>query len=127
MDLCARDIHLSHNAFELLKRFEAGQVDGRPLHDFGQKGDLSGCLKLYFGAHPGEDTHRIVLQEVGSEENDGVVYEIIEVVAIGERDLDYIYMLAAQRLETFPENRDWWLQRVTARIQQSRAERLSDG
>ncbi|HKN50483.1 MAG TPA: type II toxin-antitoxin system RelE/ParE family toxin, partial [Actinomycetota bacterium] len=56
-------------------------------------GDLSDCRKLYVGLEYGRPTHRIVYRE----HDDGVV-EIIEVIAVGEREAFTVYLAALRRL-----------------------------
>ena len=71
----------------------AGRVSGEALELLAGTGDLSDCRKLYVGLEHGRPTHRIVYRE----HDDGVV-EIIEVIAVGEREAFTVYLAALRRL-----------------------------
>ena len=71
----------------------AGRVSGEALEPLAGTGDLSDCRKLYVGFEHGRPTHRIVYRE----HDDGVV-EIIEVIAVGEREAFTVYLAALRRL-----------------------------
>lgn len=60
-------------------------------------GDLTDCRKLYFG-RGNPPSHRIVYREAGT---DGAL-EVLEVVAVEERDALYVYLLTANRLGRLP-------------------------
>ena len=71
----------------------AGRISGEALELLPGTGDLSDCRKLYVGLEYGRPTHRIVYRE----HDDGVV-EIIEVIAVGEREAFTVYLAALRRL-----------------------------
>lgn len=71
----------------------AGRVSGEPLEVLPGTGDLSDCRKLYVGLEYGRPTHRIVYRE----HDDGVV-ELIEVIAVGEREAFTVYLTTLRRL-----------------------------
>ena len=71
----------------------AGRISGEALELLPGTGDLSDCGKLYVGLEYGRPTHRIVYRE----HDDGVV-EIIEVIAVGEREAFTVYLAALRRL-----------------------------
>lgn len=73
-----------------------GEIEGVELQLLPAYGDLTDCRKVYFGL-TSEPTHRIVYRLDSS----GIV-EVIEVVAIEQRDEGYVYLLAAQRLARLP-------------------------
>lgn len=66
----------------------AGRLQGQPLG-----GELSDCRKVYVGIRGNQPTHRIVYREL----RDGTT-EIIEVIAVGEREALLVYREAVERL-----------------------------
>lgn len=92
-DLHGQDPRLVAEALRAVQRVDRRQLPPKPLRPFGKTGDLSDCSRVYFGATPGEDTHRVVFREVGDH------LEILEVVVVEERRGDLAYLLAALRLE----------------------------
>jgi hypothetical protein len=56
-------------------------------------GDLSDCRKVYVGVVGGNPTHRIVYRQ----HSDGAV-EIIEVIAVGQREALAVYLDTLRRL-----------------------------
>jgi len=115
LDRLAREsLPLAKCALVVLKKLEAGRLQGRLLDDRGSTGDLPDCRKLYFGLAPSLDSHRIVYKR----RPNGDV-EILEIVAVETREESYAYLLAAQRLGRLPESRRWWLSRVAARLGRS--------
>jgi hypothetical protein len=70
-----------------------GRVSGEALELLAGTGNLSDCRKLYVGLEYGRPTHRIVYRE----RDDGVV-EIIEIIAVGEREAFTVYLAALRRL-----------------------------
>lgn len=71
----------------------AGRVSGDLLGVLPGTGDLSDCRKLYVGLEYGRPTHRIVYRE----HDDGVL-EVIEIIAVGEREALAVYLTALGRL-----------------------------
>ncbi|CAN5752643.1 hypothetical protein BH23ACT10_BH23ACT10_13410 [soil metagenome] len=94
LDLKQDDVALVRGALRVAKRIERGEIDGVALRDFGKTGDLRDCRKVYFGAEPGADTHRIVFRILAGGE-----VEIVEIVAVAQREADVAYLQAALRLE----------------------------
>lgn len=92
-ELHRRDRRLVAEALRLAKRVAQGALAGKRLQRYSKTGDLTDCSRVYFGATPGDDTHRIVFREV-----DGGT-EVVEVVAVAERQSDVAYLLAALRLD----------------------------
>ena len=78
---------------------KAGRILGEPLAVLPATGDLADCRKIYVGLEHGRPTHRIVYQE----HDDGVV-ELIEVIAVGEREALSVYLDALRRLGRRPES-----------------------
>jgi mRNA interferase RelE/StbE len=78
---------------EKLADLKAGRIEGQPLAELAGTGDLSDCRKIYVGLDPIRPTHRIVYRR----RDDGVV-EVIEVVAVGEREALAVYLEALKRL-----------------------------
>ena len=76
----------------------SGEFEGELLQLLPMYGDLADCRKVYFGLTSDNATHRIVYRSGES----GHV-EVIEVVAVEQRDEGYVYLLAAQRLGRLPD------------------------
>jgi mRNA interferase RelE/StbE len=76
-----------------------GDVVGEPLAEMASTGDLSDCFKLYFGIGS-PPSHRIVYIEIA--DTGPPVWEIVEIVAVEERDDLYAYLLASSRLGRLP-------------------------
>ena len=91
------DERLARRALALIRLVETGRLDGRPLQDLALYGDLSDCRKIYFGAEQGHNTHRITYRT----SHDGHL-ELIEIVALEQRQDGYVYLLAANRLRRLP-------------------------
>ena len=87
------DERLARRALAQIRLIETGRLDGRPLQDLALYGDLSDCRKLYFGAEQGHNTHRTSCHGH---------LELIEIVALEQRQDGYVYLLAANRLERLP-------------------------
>lgn len=92
---------LAVRALALIELLEEGSIDGVPLRHLPSYGDLTDCCKVYFGA-TGVPTHRLVYRIV---DVDTATIEIIEVVAVEQRDDAYVYLLAANRLARLPPER----------------------
>jgi hypothetical protein len=92
-DLEQQDPRLLVEALRVIQRVGRGDVEPKPLRPFGKTGDLSDCSRVYFGAPPDEDTHRVIFRTVADQ------VEILEVVVVEERRGDLAYLLAALRLE----------------------------
>jgi hypothetical protein len=92
-DLRRHDPRLVVEALRVAKGVDEGRVSGKRLRYYNKTGDLTDCFRVYFGAVPGADTHRIVFREAGG------AAEVVEVVAVAERNADVAYLLAALRLE----------------------------
>ena len=76
-----------------------GRLSGARLEDMSRTGDLTDCFKLYFDetGRPGP-AYRVVYRELA----EGAV-EVVEVVAVEQREELYVYALAALRLGRLPE------------------------
>lgn len=90
--LAGRDRRLVVEAIRVLKAVGAGRITPTRLRTFSKTGDLSDCFKIYFGLEQEDDTHRVVLREVHGQ------VEVLEVVALEDRQADLPYLLAATRL-----------------------------
>lgn len=102
-------------ALRAIMRVDRGELVPTPLRPFGKTGDLSDCSRVYFGAMPDEDTHRIVFRVVGD------ALEVLEVVVVEERRGDLAYLLAALRLERLQDPvRRSDAQRAVARLRARR-------
>lgn len=76
-----------------------GRLSGARLEDMSRTGDLTDCFKLYFDETGGPDpAYRVVYRELA----EGAV-EVVEVVAVEQREELYVYALAALRLGRLPE------------------------
>jgi hypothetical protein len=76
-----------------------GRLSGARLEDMSRTGNLTDCFKLYFDERGGPDpAYRVVYRELA----EGAV-EVVEVVAVEQRDALYVYALAALRLGRLPE------------------------
>src|SRR4051794_8979108 len=76
-----------------LADLRAGRITGQPLENLPRVGDLSDCRKIYVGLEFGRPTHRILY----SSHDDGVI-EVIQVIAVGEREALAVYLDALRRL-----------------------------
>jgi hypothetical protein len=76
-----------------LADLKAGRISGQPLENLPDTGDLSDCRKIYVGLAFGPPTHRIVYASY----DDGAV-EVIQVIAVGEREALAVYLDALRRL-----------------------------
>ena len=76
-----------------------GRLSGARLEDMSRTGDLTDCFKLYFDETGGPGpAYRVVYREL----TEGAV-EVVEVVAVEQREELYVYALAALRLGRLPE------------------------
>ncbi len=76
-----------------------GRLRGARLEDMSRTGDLTDCFKLYFDETGGPGpAYRVVYRELA----EGAV-EVVEVVAVEQREELYVYALAALRLGRLPE------------------------
>ena len=76
-----------------------GRLSGARLEDMSRTGDLTDCFKLYFDETGGPaPAYRVVYRELA----EGAV-EVVEVVAVEQREELYVYALAALRLGRLPE------------------------
>ena len=76
-----------------------GRLSGARLEDMSRTGDLTDCFKLYFDETGGPGpAYRVVYRELA----EGAV-EVVEVVAVEQREELYVYALAALRLGRLPE------------------------
>lgn len=82
---------------EKLADLRSGHIEGQPLGQLPGTGNLSDCRKIYVGLDPVRPTHRIVYRQ----HDDGAV-EVIEVVAVGERESLVVYLEALKRLGRDP-------------------------
>jgi hypothetical protein len=90
-----------------------GRLSGARLEDMSRTGDLTDCFKLYFDETGGPDpTYRVVYRELA--------VEVVEVVAVEQREELYVYALAALRLGRLPEGSE-----VPERPQRRRSRRTS--
>lgn len=96
--LGADDPKLKVRAVALLDLLADGKVAGEALKDMAFYGDLSDCFKFYFGVTGGGVTHRIVYRTLA-----GGGIEIVEAIAVEERQEGYVYLLASQRLGRLPD------------------------
>ncbi|MGH9112695.1 MAG: hypothetical protein ACRDZN_10445 [Acidimicrobiales bacterium] len=95
--LARDDPRLAKLALKTGRDLESRTVNGAPLEEMATTGDLTDCRKVYFGlGNP--PSHRIVYRDLGASK--GV--EILEVVAIEQRDDLYAYLLASARLGRLP-------------------------
>ncbi|CAB4572639.1 MAG: hypothetical protein F2534_12825 [Actinobacteria bacterium] len=92
------DPRLKVRAVALLDLLADGKVAGEELKDMAFYGDLSDCFKFYFGITGGAITHRIVYRTLA----DGGI-EIVEAIAVEEREEGYVYLLASHRLGRLPD------------------------
>lgn len=76
-----------------LADLKAGRITGLPLENLPWTGDLSDCRKIYVGLEWGRPTHRIVY----TSHDDGAV-EVIQVIAVSEREALAVYLEALRRL-----------------------------
>ena len=88
-----RSEELAVLVIEKLADLRGGRIEGQPLGELAGTGGLSDCRKIYVGLDAVRPTHRIVYRQ----RDDGVV-EIIEVVAVGEREALAVYVEALKRL-----------------------------
>ena len=88
-----RNEKLARLVIEKLADLRSGRIEGQPLSALAGTGDLSDCRKIYVGLDPIRPTHRIVYRQ----HDDGAV-EVIEVVAVGEREALIVYLEALKRL-----------------------------
>ncbi len=110
------DPQLARIALLRLRDLGRGDLTGQPLEEMAVTGDLTDSRKLYFGTGD-EPTHRVVYREHGP--RGGI--EVLDVVAVEERDELYAYLLAAVRLGRLPEESRSRLNRVRQRVIQRRA------
>jgi hypothetical protein len=76
-----------------------GRLSGARLEDMSRTGDLTDCFKLYFDETGGPDpAYRVVYRELAEG-----AFEVVEVVAVEQREELYVYALAALRLGRLPE------------------------
>jgi hypothetical protein len=101
------DPRLKLRAVALLDLLADGRIDGVELKEMAFYGDLSGCFKYYFGATGGDITHRIVYRRLA----DGGL-EVIEAIAVEQRDDGYVYLLASNRIGSLPTSSRKALNRV---------------
>jgi hypothetical protein len=91
------DPRLATRAYALVDLIVGREIIGDELRLLPSYGDLSDCRKVYFGATGPTISHRLVYREVA----DGR-FEIVEVVAVEQREDGYAYLLAASRLGRLP-------------------------
>jgi hypothetical protein len=72
---------------------KAGRIAGQALENLPVTGDLSDCRKIYVGLEFGKPTHRIVY---AAHDDRGI--EVIQVIAVGEREALAVYLDALRRL-----------------------------
>ena len=101
------DERLARRAIGLVQLVETGRLEGAPLQNLALYGDLSDCHKIYFGAEAGQNTHRITYRVIV----DGHL-ELVEIVAVEQRQDGYVYLLAAKRLGRLPQETNRKLNRV---------------
>lgn len=92
------------------------EIEGAELKLLASYGDLSDCRKVYFGDTT-EPTHRIVYRLL-----DDHAIEVVEVVAVEQREEGYVYLLAAQRLARLPAETKKRLNRVHQGVIKRRSE-----
>lgn len=92
------------------------EIEGEELKLLASYGDLSDCRKIYFGV-TSEPTHRIVYRLLADEE-----IEVVQVVAVEQREEGYVYLLAAQRLARLPGETKKRLNRVHQGVIKRRSE-----
>jgi len=109
------DHRLRLRAVVLLDLVAGGRHRGRPLEDMAFYGDLSDCFKVYFGVD-GAATHRIVYRVLDGE------LEVIEVVAVEQREEGYVYLLAAKRTGRITDAAQRSLDRVHQSVIRRRGE-----
>ena len=88
-----KDEKLAILIIEKLADLRAGRITGQPLENLPGTGNLSDCRKIYVGLEFGRPTHRIVY----ASHDDGAV-EVIQVIAVGEREAVAVYLDALRRL-----------------------------
>ncbi len=92
------------------------EIEGEEFKLLASYGDLSDCRKIYFGV-TAEPTHRIVYRLLADEE-----IEVVQVVAVEQREEGYVYLLAAQRLAQLPAETKGRLNRVHQDVIKRRSE-----
>ena len=92
------------------------EIEGEELKLLASYGDLTDCRKIYFGV-TSDPTHRIVYRLLA----DGAI-EVVEVVAVEQREEGYVYLLAAQRLARLPAETKKRLTRVHQGVIQRRSD-----
>jgi Txe/YoeB family toxin of Txe-Axe toxin-antitoxin module len=107
--LAEDDPRLAIRARALLGLLEDGRATGAPLASLPSFGDLSDCRKIYFGRSD-DITHRIVYRIIDDTEVARI--EVLQVVAIEQRDEAYAYLLASRRLGGLPTESAPKLKRV---------------
>ncbi len=82
------------------KEIEHGTTHGQRLKDLSRTGDLSDCFKVYFGVGS-PPSHRLTYRQLDGEAT-GTLIEVVEIVAVEQREADYVYLLTASRLGRLP-------------------------
>lgn len=86
---------LQRRVKELTEQLKEDPLLGKPLEYHANTGDLRDCRKLYFALTTNESpTHRIVYRLLPSADKP----DIVELVAIGERQEEEVYQVAVLRL-----------------------------
>ena len=95
--LLADDRRLALRAYAMVELIVDREVVGDELLLLPSYGDLSDCRKVYFGATGTTISHRLVYREIADDR-----LEIVEIVAVEQREDGYAYLLAAARLDRLP-------------------------
>lgn len=122
--LALDDARLPGRINTLLGRLVSADLTGEALSEMPRYGNLTDCYKIYFGV-PGQpqNTHRIVYRLRA-----GGVVDVIEVVAVEEKDGGYVYLTVADRLGRLPaESRGALMSEHQKRIARRGAQRGRDG
>ena len=96
-------------------------IAGQALRNTAFYGDLSDCFKYYFGVTD-VATHRIVYRKLPS----GAI-EVIEAIAVEQREDGYVYLLAASRLKTLPDSSTNALTRIHQKVIRRRSDKRNSG
>jgi len=119
----AEDPAVAKLALRLAKKLEAGTISGVRLEDMSRTGDLSDCFKVLFGVG-NPPSHRLTYRQIEPAEPTvqvGPVVEVVEVVAVEQRDQGYVYLLTASRLGRLPAETKSLYNRVHQSVIQRRS------
>lgn len=109
-----------------LRLVEKGEYEGEPLTDAANTGDLADCRKIYVGdGSPGPPSHRVVYRNVGPDTSVTPTIEVVEIVAIAEREDSHVYMQSARRLGRLPVETEPQAKRVHDQQVEKRAAKRS--